>query len=102
MNTCIRIKDKCIIDTRTVDTGIVDTCIVDPCILQGISKRMAKVRHPKKFAPQMCFQALVGCFNPTTDSETLGKDPNWVFQFVKDKIIVVNRDENVQTAKFSP
>ena len=50
----------------------------------------------------MCFQALVGCFKPTTDSETLGKDPNWMFQFVKDKLIVVNRDEYVQTAKISP
>ena len=40
--------------------------------------------------------------NHCTDSDTLSKDPNWVFQFVKDKIIVVNRDESVQTAEFSP
>ena len=50
----------------------------------------------------MCFQALVGSLRPTIDSETLSEDPKWVFQFVKDKIIVVNGDEYVETAKFSP
>ena len=50
----------------------------------------------------MCFQALVGCLRPDTDSETLNKDPKWVFQFEKDKISGVNGDEYVHTAKYSP
>ena len=33
----------------------------------------------------MCFQALVGCLRPTTDFETLSKDPKWMFEFVKAK-----------------
>ena len=33
----------------------------------------------------MCFLALVGCLRPTTDFETLSKDPKWVSEFVKAK-----------------
>ena len=57
-------------------------------------------RHPQKLAPPMCFQALVGCLRSNTDSETLSKDPRWMFHFVKAKISGVNRDEHVQTTKF--
>ena len=41
----------------------------------------------------MCFLALVGCLRPTTDFETLSKDPSWVFEFVKAKyngLLVMN------------
>ena len=38
-------------------------------------------RHPKKLAPSMCFQSLVGCLKPTTAvSETLIKDPHRNFK----------------------
>ena len=59
-------------------------------------------RHPQKLAPPMCFQAQIGCLRPTTHFETLRKDPEWVFQFVKDKISCLNEDKYVHTAKFSP
>ena len=36
----------------------------------------------------MCFLAVIGCLRPTTDFETLRKDPKLVFQFVKDKLVV--------------
>ena len=58
--------------------------------------------HPQKLVPPMCFQSLVGCLRPTTHFETLRKDPEWVFQFVKDKISSLNEDKYVHTAKFSP
>ena len=57
-------------------------------------------RHPK-LAPQICFQALFGCLRPTTDSETLRKDPKLVFHFVKDKISSVNGDRYVNITDFS-
>ena len=37
------------------------------------------VRHSKKLAPPMYFQALVGCLRLTTDSETVIKMPNVYF-----------------------
>ena len=43
-----------------------------------------KIRF-QRLASQMCFQALVGCLRPTTDFETLSKDLEWMFEFVKDK-----------------
>ena len=58
--------------------------------------------HPQKLVPPMCFQSLVGCLRPTIHFETLRKDPEWVFQFVKDKISSLNEDKYVHTAKFSP
>ena len=36
----------------------------------------------------MCFQALGGCLGPTTDSETLSKDPKWVFGMCGVKLAV--------------
>ena len=36
----------------------------------------------------MCFLAVIGCLRPTTDFETLRRDPKLVFQFVKDKLVV--------------
>ena len=39
----------------------------------------------QRLVPQMCFLALVGCLRPTTDFETLSKDPKWVFWFAKAK-----------------
>ena len=39
----------------------------------------------QRLVPQMCFQALVGCLRPTTDFETLSKDPKWVSDIVKAK-----------------
>ena len=36
----------------------------------------------------MCFQALGGCLRPTTDSETLSKDPKWVFGMCGVKLAV--------------
>ena len=42
--------------------------------------------HPEKFAPPVCFQALVGCLKPTTDLETLSKDHKGVFWSVRGKI----------------
>ena len=38
----------------------------------------------------MCFLAVIGFLRPTTDFETLRKDPKLVFQFVNDKISSVN------------
>ena len=48
----------------------------------------------------MCFLAVIGCLRPTTDIETLRKDPKLVFQFVKDKISSVNGDKYVNIADF--
>ena len=59
-------------------------------------------RHPQKLAPSMCFLALIGCLRPTTDFETLRKDPKLVFQFVKKKISRVNGDKNVHISNYSP
>ena len=42
--------------------------------------------YPEKFAPPVCFQALVGCLKPTTDPETLSKDHKGVFWSVRGKI----------------
>ena len=39
---------------------------------------------------------------PTTDFETLRKDPKLVFQLVKDKISSVNGDKYVNITDFSP
>ena len=50
----------------------------------------------------MCFLAVIGCLRPTTDFETLTKDPKLVFQFVKDKISSVNGDKYVNITDFSP
>ena len=50
----------------------------------------------------MCFLAVIGCLRPTTDFETLRKDPKLVFQFVKDKISSVNGDKYVDITDFSP
>ena len=50
----------------------------------------------------MCFLAVIGCLRPTTDFETLRKDPKLVFQFVKDKISSVNGDKYVDITNFSP
>ena len=44
---------------------------------------------------------MVGCLRPTTDSETLRKDPELAFQFVKDKISSMNEDKNVHIANYS-
>ena len=49
----------------------------------------------------MCFLAVIGCLRPTTDSETLRKDPKLVFHFVKDKISSVNGDRYVNITDFS-
>ena len=35
----------------------------------------------------MCFLTVIGCLKPTTEFETLRKDPKLVSQFVKDGII---------------
>ena len=59
-------------------------------------------RHPYKLASLMCFLAMIGCLRPTTDFETLRKDPKLVFQFVKDKISSVNGDKYVDISNFSP
>ena len=45
---------------------------------------------------------MIGCLRPTTDFETLRKDPTLVFQFVKDKISSVNGDKYVNITDFSP
>ena len=51
----------------------------------------------------MCFLALVGCLRPTTDFETLSKDPKWVFEFVKAKYSgLMAMSMYVHTAKFPP
>ena len=50
----------------------------------------------------MCFLAVIGCLRPTTDFETLRKDPKLVFQFVKDKISRVNGAKYVNIADFPP
>ena len=50
----------------------------------------------------MCFLAVISCLRPTTDFETLRKDPRLVFQFVKDKISSVNGDKYVNITDFSP
>ena len=50
----------------------------------------------------MCFLAVIGCLRPTTDFETLRKDPRLVFQFVKDKISSVNGDKYVDITNFFP
>ena len=50
----------------------------------------------------MCFQSLGGCLRPTIHFETLREGPEWVFQFVKDKISSLNEDKYVHTAKFPP
>ena len=49
----------------------------------------------------MCFQALVHCFRPTTDSETLSKDPKCVFWFVRDKIGKIKENKCVHSADFA-
>ena len=49
----------------------------------------------------MCFQAQKGCLRPTPEFETLRKDPNLVFQFVKDKISRMNLDKNFHAANYS-
>ena len=49
----------------------------------------------------MCFQARKGCLRSTPEFETLRKDPNLVFQFVKDKISSMNEDKNVHIANYS-
>ena len=38
---------------------------------------------------------------PTTEFETLRKDPKLVFQFVKDKISSMSKDKNVHIANYS-
>ena len=50
----------------------------------------------------MCFRALVGCFRPTTHSETLSKDPKSVFWFVRDKIGKIKENKCVHCADFAP
>ena len=49
----------------------------------------------------MCFQAWKGCLRPTTEFETLRKDPKLVFQFVKDKISSMNKYKDVHMANYS-
>ena len=49
----------------------------------------------------MCFQARKGCLRPTTEFETLRKDPKLVFQFVKDGISSMNKAANVHIANYS-
>ena len=49
----------------------------------------------------MCLLALVGCLRPTTDFETLRKDPKLAFQFVKDRICSMHKDKNVHIANYS-
>ena len=50
----------------------------------------------------MCFLAVIGFLRPTTDFETLRKDPKLVFQFVNDKISSVNGDKYVNITAFPP
>ena len=49
----------------------------------------------------MCFQARKGSLRPTTEFETLRKDPKLVFQFVKDGISSMNKAANVHIANYS-
>ena len=37
----------------------------------------------QRLASQICFQALVGFLRPTTDDETLNKDPKWLFELTR-------------------
>ena len=46
--------------------------------------------HHQKLASLICFQALVGCLRPTTDSETLSKDPKWLFELTRRKFSSMN------------
>ena len=57
--------------------------------------------HPQKLTPPMCFRALVGCFRPTTHSETLSKDPKSVFWFVRDEIGKIKENKCVHSADFA-
>ena len=57
-------------------------------------------KHFQKLAPSMCFQSLVGCLRPTTDSETLSKDPHRVFKLTRGQFSDMNIFISVHTANF--
>ena len=46
----------------------------------------------------MCFQAQIGCLRPTSDPETLSKDPHHVFKFTRGKFSSMNIFIFIQTA----
>ena len=58
-------------------------------------------RHPQKLPSLMCFQALIGSLRPTTDFETLNKDPDHVFKFKRGIISNMSIFIFAHTATFS-
>ena len=61
--------------------------------------------HPEASLEAGASDVLSGCdrlLRPTTDFETLRKDPKLVFQFVNDKISSVNGDKYVNITAFPP
>ena len=48
----------------------------------------------------MCFQAQIGCLRPTSDPETLSKDPHHVYKFTRGKFSSMNIFIFIQTADF--
>ena len=48
----------------------------------------------------MCFQAQIGCLRPTSDPETLSKDPHHVFKFTRGKFSSMHIFIFIQTTDF--
>ena len=61
--------------------------------------------HPEASLEAGASDVLSDCdrlLKPTTDFETLRKEPKLLFQFVKDKISSMNGDKYVNITDFSP